>query len=142
MEISEVRQHVLATLDRAKRAAAERRAYVDEAGRDYEAFLSHIAVPLFRQIASALKPEGYAFTVFTPGGSVRLMSDRAPDDYIELVLETTGPRPQVVAHVSRAFGRRLRESETPIGEGKPIGQLAEQDVLEFVLRELEPFVER
>ena len=47
-----------------------------------------IAVPLFRQVANALKADGYAFTVFTPSGSVRLMSDRVADDYIELTLDT------------------------------------------------------
>ena len=142
MEISEVRKRVLETLDRAKRSAAERRARGDEAAREYDVFLSQVAVPLFRQIASALRPESYQFTVFTPGGSVRLMSDRSPEDYIELSLDTSGPLPQVIGHVSRARGRRVRESETPIGEGRPVGELREQDVLEFVLRELEPFVER
>jgi hypothetical protein len=142
MEISDVRKRVLETLDRAKRSAAERRARADEAGREFDAFLNQIAVPLFRQVASALRPEGHTFTVFTPGGSVRLMSDRSQEDYIELSLETSGPVPQVIGHVSRARGRRVRESEVALADGKSIAALTEDDVLRFVLRELEPFVER
>ena len=47
MEISDVRKRVLETIARAKRAAAERRTRVDEAAREYEAFLNQIAVPMF-----------------------------------------------------------------------------------------------
>ena len=142
MEISDVRKRVLETIDRAKRAAAERRTRVDEAAREYEAFLNQIAVPMFRQIASALRPQNYSFTLFTPGGSVRLMSDRSADDYIEIVLDTSGPEPRVVGHASRGRGRRVLESETALGGGGPVRDLTEQDVLDFVLKALGPFVER
>ncbi len=142
MEISDVKKRVFETIERAKRAAAERRARVNEAAREYESFLNQIAVPLFRQIASVLKAENHMFTVFTPGGSVRLMSDRSGDDYIELALDTTGPYPQVMGHSSRGRGRRVTESEAALGHGSPIRDLTEQDVLAFVLKELEPFVER
>ena len=72
MEVSDVRRRVTETIDRAKRAAAERRARTDEATREYAAFLETIAVPLVRQVANALKVQGFAFGVFTPSGSVRL----------------------------------------------------------------------
>ena len=61
----------------------------DRASRDFDVFLQRIGVPLLRQVANALKAEGYAFTVFTPSGSVRLMSDRSSSDYIELTLDTS-----------------------------------------------------
>ena len=141
MDIATVRQHVLRTIDSAKRAAAERRGRVDEASRDYGSFLENLAVPLFRQIANALKAEGYPFTVFTPSGSVRLMSDRNADDYIEVVLDTTGDRPQVIGRSSRGRGHRVLQSERPIRDAK-VGDLTEQDVLGFVMKELEPLVER
>ena len=76
MEISVVRKRVTETIDAAKRTAAERRARADEAARAYSQFLDTIAVPLFRQVADALKASSYPFTVFTPCGAVRLMSDR------------------------------------------------------------------
>src|SRR5881396_3498750 len=106
MEISDVRKRVLETIDRAKRNAAGRRARVDEAAREYDVFLEHIAVPVFRQIANVLRAEGYPFNVFTPAGSVRLMSDRSAEDYIELRLDTSGDRPAVLGHTSRSRGRR------------------------------------
>jgi hypothetical protein len=142
MEISEVRKRLLVTIDRAKRAAAERRDRLDEASHEYEVFLERVAVPVFRMVANSLRPEGYLFTIFTPGGSVRLMSDRSTDDYIELALDTSGPRPRVVGRTSRARGRHGIESEHPIGGAGPIRDVTEEDVLEFVLRELEPFVDR
>jgi hypothetical protein len=46
--------------------AGERRTRSDEAAREFDAFLTQIAVPLFRQIAAVLKAEGRMFTVFTP----------------------------------------------------------------------------
>ena len=142
MEISEVRRRVRETMERAKRMAAERRTRAEEATKEYDAFLNEVATPLLRQIAAVLRPESYMFTVFTPAGSVRLMSDRSSSDYIELLLDTNGPHPQVVGHSSRSRGRHVLEREQPIGKGGPIRELTEEDVLDFVLKELEPLVER
>jgi hypothetical protein len=141
MEISQVKQRLIETIERAKRAAAERRARNDEASRAYQPFLDQVAIPLFRQIASVLKASGYAFGVFTPGGSVRLMSERTSEDYIELALDTTGDRPEVIAHVSRTRGRRVIESEKPVSD-QPIDAITAEALLAFLLREIEPFVER
>jgi hypothetical protein len=142
MEISDVRKRVLETIDRARKASAARRARVDQAAREYEAFLERIAVPVVRQVANVLRAEGHLFNVFTPGGSVRLMSDRSADDYIELRLDTEGDDPRVVGHASHTRGRRVRESEWPLAESGAISDLTEDDVLRFVMKELEPFVER
>lgn len=142
MEVSDVRKRVREATDRARRAAAERRTRVDEAAGEYETFLDRIAVPLFRQIAAVLRADGHMFTVFTPGGSVRLMSDRSGDDYIELALDTTGSHPWVVGHSSRGRGRRVTETEVQLGSGGPVRDLTEEDVLAFVMKELEPFVDR
>src|SRR5437667_13418 len=123
MEISDVRKRVFETIERAKRTSAERRTRVDEAAREYQTFLDQIAVPLFRQIAGVLRAEGHLFTVFTPGGSVRLMSDRSGDDYIELALDTTGAYPQVLGLSSRGRGRRGTQSETALGSNGPLRDL-------------------
>jgi hypothetical protein len=141
METSAVRQRLNQLIDRAKRSASERRVRNDEAARAYERFLDQIAIPLFRQVAMALKASTYNFTVFTPGGGVRLMSDKASEDFVELSLDTSGERPVVLGHSSRARGRRVIESERPIGDAA-IADLTEEDVLEFLLKEIEPFVER
>jgi hypothetical protein len=139
MEISLVRRRLTETIERAKKQAADRRGRGDAAARDFEVFLQKIAVPLFRQIANALKADGYAFTVFTPSGSVRLMSDRAAEDYIELTLDAAANPPQVVGQISRTRGRRVIDAERPIGAPDT---LTEEQLLEFLLKELEAFVER
>ena len=139
MEISLVRRRLTETIERAKKQAADRRGRGDAAARDFEVFLQKIAVPLFRQIANALKADGYAFTVFTPSGSVRLMSDRAAEDYIELTLDAAANPPQVVGQVSRTRGRRVIDAERPIGAPDT---LTEDQLLDFLLQELEAFVDR
>jgi hypothetical protein len=140
METSTVRNRLNLVIDAAKRSSAARRARNDEAARSYERVLE-FAVPLFKQIAQALKVSGYLFSVFTPGGSVKLMSDKSPEDYIELSLDTSGDHPTVMGHVSRTRGRRVIESEHPIAN-KAVAELTEEDVFEFLLKEIEPFVER
>jgi len=139
MEISDIKRRVVETIEQARHQAAERRARTDEATREYAVFLDQIAIPVFRQVANVLRSEGYPFTVFTPGGSVRLMSDRTAEDYIELALETGGSDPVVAGHTSRSRGRRIVESELEIG---PPSALGEDDVLSFVLKALTPLVER
>lgn len=142
MEVSAVRQQILLAIERAKRAAADRRTANDSAGREYGVFLEQLAVPLFRQAASILRAEGYLFSLFTPGGSVRLMSDKSADDFIELVLDSTGAVPLVVGRSSRAWGNRTNVSEQPLNPALPIREISEGDVLTFVLKALEPFVEK
>jgi hypothetical protein len=141
MEISEVRRRVSEAIERAKRSAAERRLHFDEASREYEVFLEQRAVPIFRQVANVLKIQGYPFTVFTPSGSVRLMSDRNSADFLELILDTSGEEAVVVGHTNRSRGHRVLEMERPIASG-PVRELTEEAVLGFLLKELEPFVER
>jgi hypothetical protein len=139
MEISVVRKRLTETIERAKKQAADRRGRSDQASRDFEVFLQKVAVPLFRQVANALKADGYAFTVFTPSGSVRLMSDRSAEDYIELTLDTADDPPQVMGQISRTRGRRVLDAERAIGTPDA---LTEDQLLDFLLKELEAFVER
>lgn len=141
MEIAIVRQRVHETMERAKRRASERRTRNDEATRSFAGLLDRSIVPLFRQIANVLKVDGYAFTVFTPASSVRLMSDRNAEDFIEIALDTSGDEPKVTGHTSRSRGRRVVDAERIVAAGDP-ETLTEDDVLAFVLKELEPFVER
>jgi hypothetical protein len=142
MQVSDVKRRVAETIERARRAAAERRARNDEAAREYAVFLEQIATPLFRQVANVLRAEGYPWQLSTPSGSVRLASERSGEDFIELSLDTTGAAPEVLGHSSRARGRRVIEIEHPLGHGGPIRELTEEHVLDFVTKALEPFVER
>jgi hypothetical protein len=139
MEISVVRKRLTETIERAKRLAGERRVRTDQAAKDFEVFLQKVAVPLVRQIANALKADGYAFTVFTPSGSVRMMSDRFTDDFIEIALDAAADPPQVTAQISRARGRRVIDEQRAIGAPDA---LTEEQLLDVLLKELEAFVER
>lgn len=140
MEISEIRKRVLQAIDQSRRAAAERRARSDAAAEAYERFLTQVATPMFKQLAGVLKAEGYPFQVFTPAGGLRLASDRAPEDFIELRLDVSGHLPVVLGHVNRARGSRILATERPVGLG--VAELTEHDVLEFLIQEIQPFVER
>ena len=93
-------------------------------------------------LQSALKAEGHAFTVFTPGGGLRLASDRGRDDYLELALDTTSEHPHVLGRILRTRGSRTVEEERPLGGGAAIEQLTEEDVLTFFLDALGPWLER
>jgi len=139
MEVSKVRNRLTQTIERSKRQAAERRGRSDEAARQFDKFLNNVAVPLFRQAANILRSEGYLFSLFTPSGSVRLMSDRAAEDFIEVFFDASGEVPQVMGHSSRSRGRRVVESERALGDPET---LTEDDLLEYLSKELEPFVER
>lgn len=142
MEISEVRRRLLAAIDKARRVAEERRIRTDAASRDYQNFLEQRATPVFQQVAAALKAEGYTFKVFTPASSIRLASDRSPEEFIELSLDDTSNPPAVLGRTSRGRGRRMTSSERAVGEGKAIANLNEEDVLTFLLEEIVGLVER
>jgi len=142
MEISDIRKRVKQTIEQSRRAAAERRERVDAASTAYQTFLERVATPIFKQVAGVLKAEGYPFQVFTPGGGLRLASDRASGDFIELLLDVSGDRPVVLARISHTHGSRVMTSEQPLLASADIARLSETDVLEFLLREIRPFVER
>jgi len=142
MEISDVRKRVRDILDRSKHHADTRRERNDEAKRAFDRFLETTAVPLVRQVASVLRAEGHLFTIFTPAAGVRMMSDRRSTDFVEMTLVTSGPAPRVVGHTSRGGrGGNVTEYEQSVGNGDPAA-LTEEDVLAFLLRELESLVEK
>ena len=141
METSVVRKRVNEAIELARREASERRTRGDEAAREYARFLDDVAVPLFRQVAGSLKAGNFGFTVFTPSGAVRLMSDKVAEDFVELTLDTAGERPAVIVHTSRARGRRIVESEQPI-QSDSVGEITDAQLLDVLMKELRPFVER
>ena len=139
MELSVVRQRLAETNEPAKKQAAERRGRSERAAGDFGLFLQKVAIPLVRQLANALKADGDGYTVFTPSGSVRMMSDRSSDDVIELSLDSADDPSRVMAQVSRTRGRRVSDTQHAIGAPDA---LTEEDVLAFLLKELAAFVER
>jgi|SRR6478609_529581 len=142
MDITEVRRRVRAVIDQAKRGAAARRERTDAASREYEAFLQERAIPTFHSFAAALVAEGARFKVFTPAGAVRLAAEGGGEDYIEIVLDSTLDPPRPMGHSSRARGRRTIVTERSIRAGTPTADLTAEDVLDFLVEEVTPFVER
>jgi hypothetical protein len=142
MEVSEVRRRLRGAMEEAKRRGAERRTRVDEAARAYERILTDVAVPLFHTLAQALVSEGRPFKVHTPGQAVRLVPDRAPEEHVEVALDSERDIPAVVARTVRGRGRRMLSTERTVGEGKPLGEITDEDLIAVVLDELVPFIER
>jgi len=142
IEISELRKRLRAAIDKSRRAAADRRVRVDAASAAYATFLEDKAGPLAHMVANALRAEGYNFTVFTPAGGVRLSSAKSGDDYLEFAFDSTQPEPAVVLRVNRSRGRRVMQHERPLREHTAVDTLTEEDVLQALLQEIGPFVER
>src|SRR5580765_1486245 len=142
MEVSEVRKRILDTLARAKIEAAARRARNAEVATAYERFLETVAAPLVHQVASILKVEKFLFAVHTPASAVRLVSERSPEDFVEIRLDTSGQVPQVVAHVERVRGRETLVEDRPIRPGVLVEHLTDQDVLDAVSDTLTALVEK
>ena len=142
MDTGEVRRRVRRTIDDARARARSRRHDVAAAQEEGERALRAVATPLFRTVASALKAEGYRFGVETPAGAVRLSPGGASEDIIELALDTTRDPPALMGRTAYARGRRLMSDERVVAEHPALGDLAAENLLDFVLSALAPMVER
>lgn len=142
MEVSHVRRRLAAAIDQARRDAQQRRERTSETQRAYETFLAEVAIPVARMLANALKVEGYTFTVATPGGGLRLISEKGRDDYIEIMLDTSANPPEVTGRTSYARGSRTIAEERPVKHGAGPQGITEDDFLEFLVRALDPWLER
>jgi len=72
--------------------------------------------------------------VHTPGGRVRLVSDGSPETFLELELDASGAHPAVLGRVSLARGRQGHlVDERPIGAGRSVADLTEDDVSQFLV---------
>ncbi len=142
MEVSEIRRRLRQVIEGAKRADAEKRVRSDAAAKAYEAFLPRTALPVFRTLASALTAEGLPFRVSNPAASIRLASEHAPEDFVELELDASGPLPQVIGRTNRRRGSRVERTERPIREATAVADLTDEDVLAFALSALTDLLER
>ena len=142
METSQVRRRVQRAMVSARAREQDRKQRSADATRESAVFLETVATPLVQQIANVLKAEGYACTVSTPGDTVQLANDRGRDDFIELALDTTLERPQVIGRISRSRGSRRLNEERPIKPDASPADITEDDVLEFMAQALEPWLAR
>ncbi|RPJ62600.1 MAG: hypothetical protein EHM24_06655 [Acidobacteria bacterium] len=142
MEISDIRRRVRTTLEETRKASAERRARSEAAQVAYRAFLRDIATPVFRMFGNVLKAEGHSFTIHTPPESVRLVSDRHDEDYIEVWLDTSVDPPEVATRSNVQRGRDMISREGLLRPGASIVALTDEDVLAYLLGEIGRVVER
>jgi hypothetical protein len=141
VEVSLVRKRLKTAIDAARERGQQRRQRTADAERAFDAFLTNVATPVTRQVANALKAEGYSFTVFTPSGGLRLASEKTRDDFIELSLDASDP-PQVIARISHSRGSRTIDEERPLTRGAAPEAVTEEDVLEFLVDALAPWLEK
>ena len=142
MEVSQVRKRLKTAIDASRERASKRRERTADAQRVYETFLNDVAIPVARQLVNAMKAEGYSFTVSTPGNGLRLASDRAREDFIDVGLDTSGDQPEVIARVSQQRGSRTIDEEIPVKRGASPAEISDEDVCDFLIGALEPWLER
>jgi hypothetical protein len=142
MEVSQVNKRLTMAIEQARARAQTRRQTAASAEKAYGVFLETLATPVARQVANALKVAGIAFTLGTPGGGLRLSADRGRDDFIEFVLDASGDLPQAAGRISLSRGSRTIDEVVPVKPGAAIEELTEDDVLDFLVRALEPWLER
>jgi hypothetical protein len=142
MELDQIRRRVQLRLADIKRAAAARREKVAAAERAYERFLSDVATPTISAVAQSLSAEGYPYRVTTPGGAVRMTSDRSSRTYIEIRLDTAGPAPQLVAEIGRERGSRVFADERPISAGLAVEAITDEHLLAAILDAIAELIER
>ena len=142
VDIVDIRKRVRLTIEQSRKYAQERRDRVASVERESIAVLEHVVTPVFRAVAVALKAEGYLFRVLTPAGSVRLVTETKEDNFIELRLDSMRDPPVLMARVSRVWGRRVLVDDKTVRDAASIANWTEDEVLVFLLREIQPFVER
>jgi hypothetical protein len=133
---------VQAALAAAREHSQQRRQRVADAESRYDHFLTNVAVPLARQVVNVLKAEGRTFTVSTPGRNVRLEPDRGRDDFVEITLSTDIDPPTVVGLIRYTRGSRTIDDERAVKSGAAPDEISEDDLLEFLVRALEPWIQR
>lgn len=136
MDVAIIRKRLKTEIEHARRDAAERRERAKAVTRTYDQFLSDIAIPAFRQMATVLRAEGIPFEVQTPSSGVRLVSDRDRDDIIELELDTTQDPPQLIVRSSRAWGGQVTQRERAVKERTPVERITEDDLFERLFEEI------
>jgi hypothetical protein len=136
MDTGDLRRRILRALDDARKDATSRRQEKDEAAAAFERFLTIVAIPIFRQAVDVLRAQGHRFEAQTPAGSVRLADDHHQDSYIEIELDRSGARPQVLGRVSVSGRRGPVVEEHPLAPTKAIGEITDEDLAAYLVREI------
>jgi hypothetical protein len=143
MEPSVLRRRVKEAIDAARHAAASRRATSDAAERAWRAARETVVVPACQQTVQVLRSEGYLLQVSTPSDTVRVSSERNPQDGVEFALETGSQGPFLLQRVTTSRGREVMSDErVAIAGVETIAALTEEQAITLLLSALAPFFER
>ena len=142
IEVSEVRRRLRQAITDGRKAAEQRHERSQLASRDYARFLEMVAVPVFKILANVLRAERYPFELSTPEGSVRLSSERSAKDFLDLVLDVSVDPPVVMGRASHTRGGRVVLIERPVLDGAKIANLTDENVIQFLMAEIAPLIER
>ena len=141
LENSEIRRQVRLMIAESKRGGEERRARAESEVRVGKRLLRTVVVPMFKTVAEALKVEGYAFRISTPVDSVRISVEGSGEKFIEMIFDSAHDQLVLRGRVSRLRGRQVLVDERIISAGSELSLLEDEHVLEFLLAELQPFVD-
>ena len=139
-DVGLLRKRLKSEIESARRSAAERRERSSATSRAYEQFLTSVAIPAFRSMATVLRAEGILFEVQTPSGGVRLASDRNRDEGIELELDTTADPPQLMLVTTQGRGSRSLRTERVVKDRVAVEKITEDDLLERLMEEVRPWL--
>jgi hypothetical protein len=141
LEVAHVRNQLRGAIEAARQQALARRQRLAAAEQSFAAFLER-ATPVLKQLTTALKAEGFAFTLFTPERALRLAYDRSRIDFVELTLETEGAEPGVLLRSSYGRGSRTVAEERPLKAGAAPDDITDDELLATMLQALAPWLER
>ncbi len=141
MEPADLRKRVLRALDEARRHATAHREEAEHADQVFSRLQPEIAA-LWRQVANVLKVEGHPFAIHTPAGSVRFASERYPDSFVEVSVDTSRRPVAIVGRTIFARGRQITDRETVVAEAGDLAAYEADRAVEFLGSELVPFLER
>jgi hypothetical protein len=142
MDVSELRKRIIRALDDARRDATMRRGEIDAARAAYEQFLNDVAVPTVRQAGSVLRAQGFPCNVDTPADSVRLSMAGNSAAFLEIELDAAASPPQAIGRLSVPRGSGIVIDEQPVGAGKSIAELTEEDLAAFLVSAIPRLVVR
>jgi len=143
MEPSALRKRVKEAIDGARQAATARRVAGDAAERAWRAARETVVVPTWQQTVQVLRSEGYLLQVSTPSDTVRVSTEKNPQDGVELALETGSQGPFLLQRVTTTRGREVTSDERVAVAGtETIAALNEEQAVALLLSALAPFFER
>lgn len=139
-ELTDLRRRVRQAMQDAKRKSAQRREARDEASKAWDTAVAEVVEPAATQMAAALTGEGLPFRLETPRGTIRLVSERSKDDYVEIALDSADEReiPEVLV---RSVVGRGRQSVTVVEQSLgPPALLTDDRVTAFLLDAIGPWI--